>query len=122
MIRSRRSRLVMSAIALCMAVVPSYTAPRHAHEQTSGAILVHSHPHEEHAGHSNAIDHGAEKQIPAVSTAFRVERTLEITPVVLTAVIPVPAHTPELASNVPEDDPVIHGPPIAVPSLRAPPA
>jgi hypothetical protein len=114
---------VISAIALCIAVLPSYVTPTHAHERISGPLLVHSHQpeHTEHSDHSSKLDHGEEKEVLTLSPAFRLERALEFIPLAPAVGVPVPPEPTVLSLSDAEDDPVIHGPPIRIPSLRGPP-
>jgi hypothetical protein len=106
-------------------MLPSHMTPTHAHEQMSGSLLVHTHQdtqHSHHSDHSSTLDHGAEKQVLTASHAFKVERTVSFVPLMPAVDVSVPPEiTVQSLSNA-EDDPVIHGPPVRVPSLRAPPA
>jgi len=121
---SRSAVSAISVIAVCVAVCTPHWAPAHAHEQVSGAPLVHAHQQESHSHDAdpNTLDHGKARDLVTVTTAFKVERAVELFPLMASAGILVPEDPTPQSLSAADDAPLIHGPPLRVPSLRAPPA
>ncbi len=95
----------------------------HAHTLSSGKTLVHSHLISDPIEHAGTLDHGDHHGVATFVPSFTIERTLEIgVPVVVGVVVLTLPETRPLSHVDALDAPVIHGPPLRVQSLRAPPA
>lgn len=95
----------------------------HAHKLISGKTLVHSHLIADPVEHAGTLDHGDHHGVQTLVPSFTIERILQVAvPVVLSAVVLVLPETRPLSRVNALDAPVIHGPPLRVQSLRAPPA
>ena len=108
------------AAVLAVAVMP---AP-HMHQSASGKPLVHSHLINDPVEHAGTLDHGDHRGVRTFAPVFLAERTANSVPALTTVTLFVLA-TPETRSlgySDALDAPVIHGPPLRVLSLRAPPA
>ena len=111
----------MCAIAATVAL--SILPAAHVHVADGGAPLVHQHPVNAPAGHGSALDHPDHHGVNTLEPVFVSERQYDVDHPLLTAasVLVAPAH--RLIGRVDlTGDPVAHGPPIRIRSLRAPPA
>lgn len=113
----------MTVAAVCAVLGLGLLPAAHAHTLTSGETFVHSHVTGDPAGHDGTLDHGDHHVVPASVPSFTVERTLRIAAPVVPAVAVLAAPDTRPPGPVQAlDAPVIHGPPLRVRSLRAPPA
>ena len=104
---------------LGLAVFPA----AHAHTSLSGKTFVHSHLMTDAVEHVSTLDYGEHHDVPTVAPIFTIERSLQIAaPVLLGALVVSPPEARRLGHVEALDAPVIHGPPLQVLSLRAPPA
>ena len=108
------------AAVLALSIVPA----AHVHQTLSGKPLIHSHFIDDPLEHAGTLDHGDHHAVRTFASVFMPERTTDSVPL-LTAVAVFVLTTPETRSlgySDALDAPVIHGPPLRVVSLRAPPA
>jgi len=118
-----KARILRIGVTICavMAVLALSILPAtHLHRSISGNALIHSHLVDDPLEHAGTLDHGVRTFAPVFTT----ERTTHAV-AMLAAASPVFLVTVErrsLGYTEALDAPVIHGPPLRIPSLRAPPA
>jgi hypothetical protein len=109
-----------AAAVLALGIMP----PTHLHRSISGTLLVHSHLINDPVAHAGTFNSGDDHGEPTFATVFVAERTATPGPA-FTAVAAFVLARPQprsLSYRNGSDAPVIHGPPRAVLSLRAPPS
>ena len=121
--RGTRIGVALSAVAAVLAL--SILPAGHVHQSIDTGAVVHTHLIKNGAPHDAlGLDHGDHHNARTVHPTFTAERTMrfDAAPALLVAVV---LETPRVSTRAhvdAVDDPVIHGPPLRVPSLRAPPA
>jgi hypothetical protein len=122
-----KARILRIGVTICavMAVLALSILPAtHLHRSISGNALIHSHLIDDPLEHAGTLDHGDHHGVRTFAPVFTTERTTHAV-AMLAAASPVFLVTVErrsLGYTETLDAPVIHGPPLRIPSLRAPPA
>jgi hypothetical protein len=122
-----KGRIVRIGVTICavMAVLALSILPAtHLHQSISGKALIHSHLIDDPLEHAGTLDHGDHHGVRTFAPVFTTERTTHAvtTLAVGSAVFLVTPERRSLGYTEALDAPVIHGPPLRIPSLRGPPA
>jgi hypothetical protein len=122
-----KGRIVRIGVTVCavMAVLALSILPAtHLHQSISGKALIHSHLIDDPLEHAGTLDHGDHHGVRTFAPVFTTERTTHAVTTLAagSAVFLVTPERRSLAYTEALDAPVIHGPPLRIPSLRGPPA
>jgi hypothetical protein len=121
--QSRSFRLGATLLAIFAIAALAVLPVAHAHTTVSGEPLVHSHLTPEPTEHSGTLDHGDHHGARSLAQSFTIEPTLQIdAPALIEGLVLAPPPEPTIGFVEPAEPRPIHGPPIRVISLRAPPA
>lgn len=124
LLRDRALRIGVTVCAIAAVLTLGVLPVAHVHELYSGETLVHSHMIDDPVEHAGTLDHGDHHSVRTLEPTFLVQQVQQLDPPVLLSmtVVVSPPETRALSYVDALDAPVIHGPPIRVVSLRAPPA
>ena len=128
MFRVRAIKAVATVCALAALVALSMLPTEHIHESHQGTQIVHRHmvddaPEHSDSGYHGSIEHGDHLRVTILEPTFVPERQYDVErPLITVAVAPLSPERRVAVGVDLIDDPVAHGPPLRVGSLRAPPA
>jgi hypothetical protein len=123
LLQRRLLRIAISLLAVVALLDASVIPAAHAHAQSSGQTLVHSHLTAGPVEHPTTLDHGEHHHDVTPSLSFMSERPVPFDPAVVLDTRAIGAPELRQLGHVDTlDAPVIHGPPRGRLSPRAPPA
>jgi hypothetical protein len=124
LLKKRFLRIGVTAFAVAAVLALAIVPAAHLHQSLVGKPLIHSHFLDNPVEHAPTLDHSDHHAVTTFASVFIAERTAHSVPAFTTITLFVlPTSETQLRGfrDVLES-PVIHGPPLGVLSLRAPPA
>lgn len=123
LLKNRPARIVVASVGVVSLLALSLLPLEHVHGARSGAGIVHRHVIDlatEHSGFS--LDHGDHRSARTVVPAFESQRLDDAgNPMIEAAVVLLAPELTERPGYSDRIDSRLHGPPIRLTSLRAPP-